>query len=91
MGDTIRLPFGRTRSRCQDDCASENEWEKRWAELFDQLDVNKDGRIDMNELRSGLVAWGVTRSDVDEVSNAQTLTQQQVELINLFILQLPGY
>lgn len=91
MGETIRLPFGWTRTRCQDDGASENEREKRWAELFDQLDVNKDGRIDINELRSGLVAWGVIRSDVDEVSNAQTLTQEQVELINLLILHLPGY
>uniref|UniRef100_A0A671P0H8 Calcium-binding mitochondrial carrier protein SCaMC-3-like n=1 Tax=Sinocyclocheilus anshuiensis TaxID=1608454 RepID=A0A671P0H8_9TELE len=34
------------------------EREKRWAELFDQLDLNKDGRIDANELRTGLSAWG---------------------------------
>lgn len=73
MGEErVRLPFGWTRALCQDDRACEAEREKRWAELFQQLDVNKDGRIDMNELRSGLAAWGVMRSDVDEVRLAQT-------------------
>ncbi|XP_053504740.1 calcium-binding mitochondrial carrier protein SCaMC-3b [Ictalurus furcatus] len=68
MGEArVRLPFAWTRARCQDDSASETEREKRWAELFDQLDGNKDGRIDINELRSGLAAWGVVRSDVDEI------------------------
>uniref|UniRef100_A0AAR2JX10 EF-hand domain-containing protein n=1 Tax=Pygocentrus nattereri TaxID=42514 RepID=A0AAR2JX10_PYGNA len=43
------------------------EREKRWTELFQQLDLNKDGRIDVHELRSGLAAWGVARTDVDEV------------------------
>lgn len=71
MGETrVRLPFGWTQARCQDDGASDAEREKRWTELFDQLDVNKDGRIDTNEFRSGLATWGVMPSDVDEVSHA---------------------
>ncbi|XP_076838698.1 calcium-binding mitochondrial carrier protein SCaMC-3b isoform X3 [Brachyhypopomus gauderio] len=46
---------------------SRDEREKRWAELFDKLDLNKDGRIDINELRAGLDAWGVVRSDAEEI------------------------
>lgn len=72
MGEArVRLPFGWSRARCQDDGASEADREKHWAELFNQLDVNKDGRIDIKELRSGLAAWGVIRSDVDKVRRAQ--------------------
>ncbi|KAF4092306.1 hypothetical protein AMELA_G00019430 [Ameiurus melas] len=66
-GARVRLAFAWTRARCHDDSASETEREKRWAELFDQLDRNKDGRIDINELRGGLAAWGVVLSDVDEI------------------------
>ncbi|KAI2666206.1 Calcium-binding mitochondrial carrier protein SCaMC-3 [Labeo rohita] len=31
------------------------------------MDLNKDGRIDVNELRTGLTAWGIVRSEVDEI------------------------
>lgn len=57
-----------TWARCQDNSVSDPEREERWAELFDQLDLNKDGRIDVNELRTGLNAWGIVRSEVDEVN-----------------------
>ncbi|XP_056443137.1 mitochondrial adenyl nucleotide antiporter SLC25A23-like [Gadus chalcogrammus] len=40
---------------------------RRWARLFDQLDLNKDGRIDLRELRVGLAKRGVSRSSVDKV------------------------
>uniref|UniRef100_A0A671P2G4 Calcium-binding mitochondrial carrier protein SCaMC-3-like n=1 Tax=Sinocyclocheilus anshuiensis TaxID=1608454 RepID=A0A671P2G4_9TELE len=63
----IRFPSCWTWARCQDNGVSDPEREKRWAELFDQLDLNKDGRIDANELRTGLSAWGVVRSEVDEI------------------------
>lgn len=68
MGEArSRFPSCWTWARCQDNGVSDPEREKRWAELFDQLDLNKDGRIDVNELRTGLTAWGVVRSEVDEV------------------------
>uniref|UniRef100_A0A4W4EA08 EF-hand domain-containing protein n=1 Tax=Electrophorus electricus TaxID=8005 RepID=A0A4W4EA08_ELEEL len=75
-----RFPFEWTRARCQDNDVSEPEREKRWAELFDQLDLNKDGRIDINELRAGLDAWGVVQSDVEEVSNADPDTNRDGQL-----------
>uniref|UniRef100_A0AAR2K033 EF-hand domain-containing protein n=1 Tax=Pygocentrus nattereri TaxID=42514 RepID=A0AAR2K033_PYGNA len=51
------------------------EREKRWTELFQQLDLNKDGRIDVHELRSGLAAWGVARTDVDEIVRVSDTNQ----------------
>lgn len=62
--------FGWTRARCQNNGVSldsERERQKRYAELFDQLDLNKDGRVDIGELRIGLAAWGLHRGDAEEV------------------------
>ncbi|XP_030052747.1 calcium-binding mitochondrial carrier protein SCaMC-3 [Microcaecilia unicolor] len=42
---------------CQEPRDSERE--KRWATLFQQLDTNKDGHVDINELRDGLAAMGM--------------------------------
>lgn len=32
---------------------------QRWARLFEQLDTNRDGRVDINELREGLARRGM--------------------------------
>ncbi|XP_036417399.1 calcium-binding mitochondrial carrier protein SCaMC-3b [Colossoma macropomum] len=73
MGEaSARLPCGCIRARCEESGA---EREKRWTELFQQLDLNKDGRIDMHELRSGLAAWGVARTDVDEIVRVSDTNQ----------------
>uniref|UniRef100_A0A3P9LU41 Solute carrier family 25 member 23a n=1 Tax=Oryzias latipes TaxID=8090 RepID=A0A3P9LU41_ORYLA len=36
--------------------------EKRWAEMFELMDLNKDGHIDVLELRAGLAARGLSRA-----------------------------
>lgn len=41
--------------------------ERRYAELFEQLDLNKDGRVDIDELRTGLAARGLHRGEAEEV------------------------
>ncbi|KAJ8363086.1 hypothetical protein SKAU_G00119170 [Synaphobranchus kaupii] len=66
MGDPRNRHWpGWTWARCQDN-GTDPEGEKRWAELFEQLDLNKDGRIDVHELRTWLTARGQPKSAVEE-------------------------
>lgn len=36
----------------------EEDSAKSFAELFEKLDVNKDGKVDVSELKTGLAAMG---------------------------------
>ncbi|XP_064179665.1 mitochondrial adenyl nucleotide antiporter SLC25A23-like isoform X3 [Anguilla rostrata] len=56
---------GWSRARCQDN-GVDPEREKRYAELFEQLDLNKDGRIDVHELQTWMTARGQSKSAVEE-------------------------
>lgn len=54
----------------------ERERQKRWAELFEQLDLNKDGRIDIVELQTGLSGQGLSRGSAEKVRSVQGLCSQ---------------
>lgn len=40
-------------------CASANDGSKSYEELFAKLDANKDGKVDVSELRAGLASMGI--------------------------------
>uniref|UniRef100_A0A8C6SBQ3 Solute carrier family 25 member 23b n=1 Tax=Neogobius melanostomus TaxID=47308 RepID=A0A8C6SBQ3_9GOBI len=41
--------------------------QRRYVELFEQLDLNKDGRVDLGELRLALAARGLHRGEAEEI------------------------
>uniref|UniRef100_A0A8C6KFH6 EF-hand domain-containing protein n=1 Tax=Nothobranchius furzeri TaxID=105023 RepID=A0A8C6KFH6_NOTFU len=43
--------------------------QKHWAKLFNQLDLNKDGHIDILELRAGLAGQGLTRGSLEKTGD----------------------
>lgn len=67
-----------SRARCQESAPepdTDPERVRLWTEIFEQLDSNKDGRIDINELRAGLEARGLlSRTSAETVQIPSTHT-----------------
>ncbi|XP_051905650.1 calcium-binding mitochondrial carrier protein SCaMC-3-like isoform X1 [Hippocampus zosterae] len=47
--------------------SAEVERQRRYADLFEQLDLNRDGRVDISELRIVLAARGLRQGEAEEI------------------------
>lgn len=70
---------------------SDKEREKHWAQLFDQLDVNKDGHIDISELRTGLAGRMLSKGSLEKIVAAGDTNQDGVLDFEEFIQYLRNH
>lgn len=63
MYQTIRT-FVLTNARCWDAHS-----ERSYQDLFERLDTNNDGKVDVAELRAGLKAMGIFRQGAAQVQH----------------------
>ncbi|XP_015251836.1 PREDICTED: calcium-binding mitochondrial carrier protein SCaMC-1-like [Cyprinodon variegatus] len=69
----------------------EQEKKKRWTELFNQLDLNKDGHIDMLELRAGLAGRGLSKGSLERLVEAGDTNRDGVLDFEEFIQYLRNH
>lgn len=70
MGEDEELISAKTRCGASDDdsfAVAGTDHDRRYAELFRQLDLNKDGKVDISELRTALTARGLHQGTAEEV------------------------
>ncbi|KAM4749763.1 mitochondrial adenyl nucleotide antiporter SLC25A23 isoform 3-T3 [Anableps anableps] len=81
------------RVECQESAPSvpDQERKKRWAELFDQLDLNKDGHIDILELRAGLAGRGLSKGSLERLVEAGDTNRDGVLDFEEFIQYLRNH
>uniref|UniRef100_A0A3Q3XM08 EF-hand domain-containing protein n=1 Tax=Mola mola TaxID=94237 RepID=A0A3Q3XM08_MOLML len=81
------------RARCQDSRSPgpDQEREKRYAELFDQMDLDKNGLIDIRELRTGLAGRGLSRASLERIVKEGDTNQDGVLDLNEFTQYLRAH
>ncbi|XP_077415676.1 mitochondrial adenyl nucleotide antiporter SLC25A23-like isoform X1 [Vanacampus margaritifer] len=58
---------GENEVKVENGTSVEAERKRRYADLFAQLDLNRDGRVDISELRIGLAARGLHQGEAEEI------------------------
>ncbi|XP_061556163.1 mitochondrial adenyl nucleotide antiporter SLC25A23-like isoform X1 [Phycodurus eques] len=62
-----RSQRGENEAKAENGTSVESERQRRYADLFEQLDLNKDGKVDISELRLGLAARGLHQGEAEEI------------------------
>lgn len=65
-------------------CSSDADRVRFYQDLFDRLDTNKDGKVDVAELREGLKAMGMYRQGAAQVTRYKGI------LLNPGRVRVPG-
>lgn len=58
--------------------------ERSYQDLFERLDTNKDGKVDVAELRAGLKAMGIFRQGAAQV-NVYTSKEREGRVLQSFM------